>query len=265
MRSSSAFWGVVLLLLGGLFLLGNLGILAIDIWKVIGPLFLILLGAWFLIGATIGRRALPTQQASIPLEGAAHADVHVQHGAGRLEIRAGAESGSLASGSFSGGLRFETRREGDRLVARMRVGEQGVWGFPWTWAPRGLEWSFGLNQEIPIALRLETGASESQLDLRDLRLSEFSLKTGASSTVLTLPAAAGMTKASIQGGAASVSIRIPEGVAASILARGGLAGISVDTQRFPRAGDRYQSPDYESAANRVDLHVEIGAGAVDVR
>jgi hypothetical protein len=96
-------------------------------------------------------------------------------------------------------------------------------------------------------------------------VTELKLKSGASSTQMTLPAHAGHTRAQIESGAASVNVRIPEGVAARIRTRAGLASIQVDTQRFPRSGEYYQSPDYEAAEHRVDLDVQTGVGSVDVR
>ena len=40
----------------------------------------------------------------------------------------------------------------------------------------------------------------------------------------------------------------------------GLGLTSVDEQRFPRSLDGWASPDYESAANRVDIDLQGGAG-----
>jgi hypothetical protein len=37
------------------------------------------------------------------------------------------------------------------------------------------------------------------------------------------------------------------------------------TVENPRTGDTYQSPEYDTATNRVDLYVETGVGSVDVR
>jgi hypothetical protein len=58
---------------------------------------------------------------------------------------------------------------------------------------------------------------------------------------------------------------VPQGVAASIRARGGLASINIDSNRFPRSGDVNQSPDYETAANKVDMDIQTGVGSVDIR
>jgi hypothetical protein len=111
---------------------------------------------------------------------------------------------------------------------------------------------------------LETGASETRLDLDDLQISELRLKTGASSTNVNLPAQAGFTRVMVESGAASVDIRIPQGVAARIRSRGGLSSLSLDRSRFPRTGDTYQSADYDTALNKVDIDVQMGVGSVTI-
>jgi hypothetical protein len=60
-------------------------------------------------------------------------------------------------------------------------------------------------------------------------------------------------------------VRIPDGVAASIRASGGISSTRVDRNRFPRSAGRYQSPDYEQAENRVELKVSTGVGSIDIR
>ena len=104
-----------------------------------------------------------------------------------------------------------------------------------------------------------------QLDLADLRVTDLRVETGASSTKVTLPTQAGHTRVDIQAGAASVSLRIPPGVAARIRATGGVASIDVDQSRFPRSGGVYQSVDYDTAANKAEIDVRMGAGSVDIR
>ena len=79
------------------------------------------------------------------------------------------------------------------------------------------------------------------------------------------PANAGYTFMKAEIGAASLSIQIPSNVAARIRATGGLASISVDSSRFPKSNGIYQSPDYETAANKVEIRVDAGVGSVNIR
>jgi hypothetical protein len=116
-----------------------------------------------------------------------------------------------------------------------------------------------------MTLDLETGAGESRLDLSALKAEEIRLKTGASSTEMTLPARAGKTRVKVTSGAASVVLRVPNGVAARIAVESGLAGITIDPNRFPRSGSGYQSAEYDRAENSVDIQIETGVGAVEIR
>lgn len=266
MRRPAVFWGTVLVLVGLVLFLDNLGVFGnVSVWSLIWPLLLIAAGVWVLVGAVWRAQSLQMEPVSIPLGDAARAKVKVQHGAGRLAVSAGAEQALLISGECAGGLDYAAEREGDTLEVRMKPATE-AWAFPWNWGPRrGLDWNLRFTGEVPLALKFETGAGEYHLDLSGLRVTELELETGASATSLVLPAQAGYTDAEISCGAASVSIRVPEGVAARIRVESGLAGISVDRERFPRVEGGYQSPDYGSAANRVDLKIEAGVGSVEVR
>jgi hypothetical protein len=267
MSKSNLFWGLILILLGVLLLLNSLGLLSVNVWSLIGPLALIAFGLWVLWGVFVGSPSAETEEATISLEGAGRARVRIRHGAGRLHVDGSAGPGELVAGTFGGGLDHRVRREGDRLDVEMRTPPHSFpfLMMPWWGLRGGLDWSLGLNSEIPLSLDLETGASDARLDLAGLRVTDLRLQTGASATRLTLPASAGHTRAEIHSGAASVSIRVPEGVAARVRIKSGLAGITVDRSRFPRTGDTYQSADYDTAPNRVDLDVETGVGSVDVR
>ena len=267
MRRHVPFWGIVLILIGILLLLGNAGVFeGVNVWNLFWPLLLMAFGAWILLGALGGRRPIEVEQASIPLDGATSAYVEVHHGAGRLTVGAGAGPNELAAGEFRGGLEYQAERSGDSLRVNMNISarEWGFWAQPWHWwGPGGaLDWNVRFNDDIPLSLKFETGATEMRLDLTDLRVTDLEIKTGASETTLTLPARAGFTRMKLESGAASLKVRVPQGVAARIRAKTGIADVKVDTTRFPRAEGAYQSPDYDTAANKVDMDIETGVASV---
>jgi hypothetical protein len=264
-RRGAYFWGSVLILLGLILLAQNMGWIR-DAGGLIWPALLILAGAWILWGALGRRPGADVEQVVIPLEGARRARLRVRHGAGRLIIAGGAPANTLLSGSFAGGLDYRSRPEGDVLDVKLRGSEHGWYG-PWAFPARGgFDWNFALNSDIELALDLRIGANGADLNLTDLRVTELNLELGASSTQLTLPAHAGFTRANLRLGAAALSLRAPAGVAVRLRVRAGLASINVDTARFPRqAGDTYQSPDYDTAANKIDIDVEAGLGSLDLR
>jgi hypothetical protein len=257
-------WGIILLLVGLLLLLSNLGVIAVDIWSAIWAVLLIVVGLGML-WSVVSAPGAAGEEVRIPLEGASSASLSVRHGAGRLRVSAGADPQALVEGTFGGGLDYRAQRRGDELD--VDVSPPGFPDIiaPWNWGREGLGWTVRLNDGIPLSLAFETGASDARLDLSELRVTNLRLETGASSVSVTLPARAGHTQARIQAGAASVSVHVPSEVAARVRLEGGLASIEVDQGRFPRTGGVYQSPDYDTAQNRIDLEIRAGVGSLEVR
>jgi hypothetical protein len=266
MRRCTYFWGTILVLLGILLMLDNLDLLPVKLWDILWPTLLVLLGIWILVGSFSSQRNLEPEHLLIPLEGATQVNLRVNHGAGRLRFRSGSSLDELAEGDFVGGLDLRSQKMGDTLDAEMSVPTRNYPIGPWFWGRRSLDWSVELNGEIPLRLDIRAGANEADLDLTGMQVTELHLSTGASSTRLTLPESAGHTRATVEAGAASVSIRIPQNVGARIRSQGGLASISVDRTRFERVSSGlHQSVDYDSASNRVDLDIQAGVGSVDIR
>jgi hypothetical protein len=130
-----------------------------------------------------------------------------------------------------------------------------------TWAP--VRWEVGVTTEIPIDLRLDTGANRSVIDLTTLRIRQLELHTGASDTTVRLPAH-GQPLIRVECGFASAVLLVPEGVAAKIRGTMGLGSVTVDEARFPRATEEWVSPDYETATDRADITVAGGFGSIRV-
>jgi hypothetical protein len=121
-----------------------------------------------------------------------------------------------------------------------------------------------LNPQIPTALTLNVGANKSMLDLRDMNITDLKLETGASDTQITLPAR-GRFHADFDLGAASLEVIVPDGLSVRIHASIGAASLQVNESRFPRNGSYYQSPDYDSAVNAVDMTIDAGAASIKVK
>ncbi len=266
MRRSRFFWGIIVILIGVFLLLNTLGWIPANSWSFFWPVVLILLGVWFLLGPYLYRRNTAEMETlSIPLEGTQQGRVRIDFGAGKLELNATANAGELASGTCYGGVEKELRRSGTLTELRLHPPVDFMVP-PFFMNTSGFQWQLGLSRDVPLELELHTGAGESLLDLRDLKVSELRLETGASANRVILPAQAGFTQARIKSGAASVEIQVPDGVAGRIHIESGLAGIKVDTSRFlPRGEKEYESPDYASAANRAEITIETGVGSLDIR
>ena len=264
MRNNAIFWALILIFVGFVLLLGNLGIISVS-WTVIWPLLLIAFGGWLIWGALIApRRPVEMDDVSIPLEGAARANVRIEHGAGTLRLTGGAPADMLMTGSFAGGLDYRTDRIA--ILWRLRWGFLAAIGFfgPWNWRG-GYEWDVQFSEQTPMRLRVEAGASRVELDLTNLLVIELKFSTGASSTKITLPAHAGLTTAKIEAGAASVDLHVPGGVAARIRTESGLASHRHRPDPLPALRQHLPISRFETAENKIEMKISTGVGAVHVR
>jgi hypothetical protein len=263
MRRGSIFWGLVLTLAGVLLLLNTMGMLPAGFGAYFWPLVIVLLGVWLIVSPRMSRGELKEESASFPLESATAAEIDFHHGAGKLRVEALQEPLQLAAGTFVGGVTPVLRRDGSQVYLSLKTPE-GMFAPPPIGPHFSLDWNLGLTREIPLRLAFHTGASETALNLADLRVESLRIETGASATRVILPANAGFTRVSVEAGAASIDLTVPEGVAARIKAGGGLSGIHVNTSRFPQTGGVYETPAYETYPNRAEITLETGVGSVDI-
>ncbi len=197
----------------------------------------------------------PSETIAVPLDGCIDAEIRLGFGGGELAVGA-APPGMLLSGTFEGGAIRRSNGPGRIAIEPINPGRAFV-----TWRP--VRWDVGLTTEVPVDLRLDTGANRASIDLSSLRIRRLELHTGASETSVRLPAG-GQSLVRVACGFASVVLEVPRGVAARIGGRIGLGSIDVDETRFARSGNGWESPDYESALDRVDIAVEGGFGSVRV-
>ncbi len=288
---------IILISLGIVFLLNNLGLLSWSVWEVILRLWPILLiaigldillgrrwawGSWLVAAIVLGlliiavglfttrpptiAGQLTSEQISQPLGSARRAEVEIGFSAGTLRVGALPESANLLEGTvaLSGGERVKRdfSGRGDTVHYELRSSGMQIRGFD----RRQYEdkvWDLRLNRDVPMRLKIDTGIGTANLDLALLRLTELDVNTGIGQATLTLPGQ-GRLRAEVNGGIGETIIFIPVGMAARIKVDTGLGGIQV-TVNYQRQGDVYLSPGYDTAENRVDLAVDGGMGKITIQ
>ncbi len=259
MRRNNIFWGGVLILLGVLFLLQTQNIIP-SIFPYLWPLALILVGGWMVLNV-YWRPASSEETFSIPIGEAKSIKYKFSHGAGQIEINGGAPTGQALVGTSAAGIKTSSQLDGDRLNVKVEAGASFV---PFVGPDNGI-FQFQLTQGVPVMLNVETGASQLDMDLKDVLATDIRLQTGASNSNVTLPAR-GASHLDLEAGAASINIRVPEGVAARIRVKEGLTSLNVDTNRFPQLDSRlYQSSNFDTATDRTEINIEAGVGSITVK
>lgn len=260
MRRDSIFWGIALILLGVLFFLQGQGYIG-NVGPYIWPFALILVGAWIILGVYWKRSPSEMESFSVPLGAAQSVKYHFAHGAGQLEISGGAPAGQALVGTSAAGMNRSSQLNGDRLDVRIEAGPSFI---PMIGPEQGV-WRFQLTQDVPVLLDVESGASSLHIDLSDVLATRFSLKTGASSSNVTMPAR-GASILDVESGAASINVRVPDVTAARIRVKQGVMSINVDTSRFPQLDSGlYQSANFDASQNRTEINIDSGVGSVTIK
>jgi hypothetical protein len=112
MKRANIFWGIALIVLGGLFLLQTRGIIP-NIWPFLFPSFLILTGGWIILNVFWKPAYSDDEKFLIPLQSAKSVRYKFAHGAGQIEITGGAPTGQALEGSSGVGMNFKSQRVGD--------------------------------------------------------------------------------------------------------------------------------------------------------
>lgn len=262
------FFPLTLIVFAAAFLLDNFDFVDWRMWEAVGrlwPIILVALGLDVLLSARLFGGESRMEEFSQPLEGATSARIKIEPGLGRLDLKTGTVSEALLRGTMALGA-------GERLSRRFRLRgdearitlKQSLSGFFPAHAlkPGQSRWQLDLNPLIPTTLKIDGGVGVRHLDLSGLTLAHLTVDGGVGATRLTLPAQ-GRTRVQIDGGLGDTTVRIPAGMAARIAVDSGLGGRQVHGD-FVQAGNTYVSPDYETAAQRLDIDIDQGLGSLTI-
>ena len=285
-----------LLLIGAgvVFLLNNLGILAVSVWDVIfrlWPVILIAIGLDLIIGRRsvwgsllvlvlilvmfvggillIGAqddKAFTTDEIAQPLSGVTEAEISIGPAIGFTHV------GSLDPGSgylVQGNIRLmsgeDLRRvfNSNREAASFTLRSSGQTWFPVIggWGDKAT-WDLSLNPEAALNLDLSLGVGKIEVDLTGLDVTAVDVSLGVGKTIVTLPDEGNFT-VKISGAIGETFVIIPQGMAARIRISTGL-GTSSMPAGYTRQGDTYLSPGHESAEYRVDMDISQAIGMITV-
>lgn len=288
-RKGFPLFGFILVFIGIIILLQNFGLLSSDIWAQIWqfwPVILILIGINMLLGRRSPITALflivgliilvfiiaysITPQSNLkeenfvkPLGDLKTLDARIEFGAGDITISS-LEENSLnlieAKLKTAGGAKTSYRETG--AAADLSISMEERFFF---FGAKPSEWNISFSRLPELSLDFDSGASNINLDLADLKAKKINLNIGAADANISMPARAGLVDAEISAGAASLDITVPEGVSAKIKKETGVSSFTVDKNRFPGIDGTFISPDFDAAQNRLNLIIKAGAASVNVK
>lgn len=283
---------VVMLSIGCVFLLANLGYLVIDAWQVIirlWPVLFIAIG----LDILIGRRAVwlsiiglilvlailaggiwyfgiqsgdlinPGKILNQPLNGIEEAIIDLEPGVGQVTISKGSAEDTLLSGSTPEGttIRRNVIQESNKGSFSIRTDEQI--SFFGDGRENKWNWDIALSSSPLIDLKIGLGVGNSRIDLRGLKLKALDVSMGVGNAQITLPAE-GKFQAKIDGAIGQIIIYLPEGMGLRVKTDYGLGNFKTPAA-FVKIGDYYQTKGFDKASNQVDLNISQGIGIISIK
>lgn len=296
-KNPSLVGPLILITIGALALLANFGYLSSSFWITaiqFWPLILILIGLEILVGrqswagsiivlliglgmvagivylsvnpgaVSLGAGTV-TDTISEPLGDVDAATVELKPGMGELKLSAldaGAPNLIDATITHPSSFRIDKDYQTDGARGQLKLDQQGTFVFMMTPIVR---WQVALTGRVPLMLKLDAGVGSAEVDLNALNVPQLDVNAGVGTVTIIMPAHAGSVTANVDGGVGTVNILIPQDVPARIRTRSGIGGVSVNQARFPSIGDNlYESQDFASATNRIELDVNTGVGGISI-
>lgn len=285
------FFPLLLICLGGAFLLSNVGVIGpltlgalLQLW----PLVLILLGIDLLLArrsplaalalelgvivlgvayvaaapGVLGALGAPVlQELAIGREGERELALRFAGGAGQYRISGGADA--LLEASANGpGLRHTISRSGDRTVIELEQ-TQNVSFVPPFRPSTSVE--VRVANDVRLSLDVSAGAGTFRIDLRDVATKDVTLSFGAGTVHLVLPRPNGDIPVHVSKGAGTVTVEVPAGVEARVSAGGGFVNVRSSNPRLVVQGGVAETAGYAGARDRMTVTIDTGAGSVSIR
>lgn len=287
---------LILIALGAVLLLNNLGLLEWSVWEILlrlwpvlliatgldlilgrrslwGSLLTVLLTAaivalalWLSQSGATGGQAPLTEEIAQPLEDLERVELTIDPGVGSLELEPLVDSSYWVEGTLALGRgetldrTYSSQADEATLTLRTESTSFGPFAAGWTSQRR---WALGLSPQVVLDLDTNVGLGTTELDLGGLSVDRLSVEHGLGQVIITVPREGGV-EGSIQGAIGQTVLVIPEDVEARLVLDTGLAGRQIPDD-YECEDDVCTSPGYAGADNRVDLQVGQAIGNLVVR
>jgi hypothetical protein len=200
-------------------------------------------------------------QQTIELQGAKSVSASLHMGAGQLNVSGG--SGHLLNAEFH----FD--RKGDNPTVDYHVSDgRGILDVNQdsgnvNFGPSDNTWDLDFTDEVPLDLRVDMGAGQGNLKLRDVDVTNVELHMGAGQVVMDLTGPRKSDLAvSVKGGVGQVTIRLPKDVAVTAHAAGGIG--AVRAEGLHKNDEDYTNDAFGKTPHKISVDVQGGIGEIEL-
>ncbi len=173
------------------------------------------------------------------------------------------------------------------LTLKASGGRQASFRMPWSACNGATTWRIQINSGVASDITAHSGGGNVKLDLTGMIITRVCADSGGGNLEVILPENASALDVSARSGggnvavgvgsgargsgvleahsgAGNVTVRLPGALAARIHATTGMGKVIVEPRFAKLEAGLYQSPEYDNAADKLDISIKSGAGNVSV-
>jgi hypothetical protein len=217
----------------------------------------------FLCGCVVnGDRAGPTRYDSRSFERGSVEELHLDLHMGAGELKVGTGTTQLAQTYFTYNIdrwKPEVRFDSHGTRADLSIHQPREHGLHF--GSNRYEWDLRLSRDVPLYLRVNTGAGQAQLDLGGLPLRDVQVDMGVGQLDMDLRGAVKHDyNVRIHGGVGEATVRLPASAGVYAEASGGIG--SIETRNLQKTGGHWVNDAYGHAPVQIHVTVEGGVGSI---
>lgn len=299
-RRRSLVWPLVLISLGVVFLLNNLGVVSWDVWSLLWRMWPVLVvaigldmiigrrpgiwpivtvvvviglfaGAFWLFGATgyaLAGDQVITQIAQ-GTDNAALAEVTIRMNIGTMNLDVLEDSPGILVEGMIETSEFENVVENYNIsgnVVKYSLSSSGQQYNPgWLFSKdvdQEKSWDLLLSPDVEMDLQVDSGVGRTELNLTKMTLSHLDVDSGVGEVVVFLPEE-GDFDANLNSGVGKIEVFIPANVAVRIAVDSGLGNVSLKGDFVQRNG-YYYTDAFDPGSASIDVYLDGGVGNISV-
>lgn len=284
MKKSGAFWGIILIFAGLIWILDSTNLISMDIWGAVStlwPIFIIAAGftfffkreshlpriiLWFFVFAIIGGYGVYL----------GYQDDSSTSKSKTFDINSEIKKASMTVNI--GGANFDISSTSDKLADIITDVKdiqsdfnEGSTSKIVYFQKNPIKFEFGnrkkftahLNETIPWDIELNTGAVNGKLDFKGFPLESCRINTGACDLKIIAGNKQEDSSIEINGGVVNLSLSVPKDVGVKIHSSSGITKVN-GSKSIAKNGETYTSDNYDTALYKLNLNVASGVCNVSI-
>jgi hypothetical protein len=199
------------------------------------------------------------EEIMVKKDGAKELEVVLNFGAGRMDVAGGADEWVSGNAIYEPEkMKPEVSYDLDGKVGKVEISQPNEFKI----GKMKNEWDLKMNEDVPVDLVVNAGASETDLDLKGIQLSSLEVNAGVGEITVDLGGDWKESfKARISSGVGKMTVILPKDIGVRINANKGIGSSSFDNL-ISKGNGVYVNEVYEDAKVKIDLDADIGVGEV---